>query len=259
MSRFLLTFAYNGAHYSGLQFQPRQTTVQELIEKALSQVLCEAVKVILSGRTDTGVHALAQLVQFDVKTEKAINRALNEKITRQLNGILPHDIAVISVKKTTNRFDVRKSVRKKTYTYLILISKQKNPFLNDLIWRIPHPLDLEAMRAAAKHLVGKHDFTSFCASDSCAVSKVRDLINIQFKTRCPFPLFKLKGDRCISIEFTGNGFLKQMVRTIVGTLVAVGQNKITPGDLKNILAAKDRKVAGLCAPARGLYLKKVIY
>jgi tRNA pseudouridine38-40 synthase len=259
MTRFLLNFAYNGIGYKGLQVQPGQNTVQAVVEKALKKVLCEDVKTTLSGRTDTGVHALDQLVQFNLKTEKAINRAKDKKIVLQLNGVLPEDVSVIAVKEAKKGFEVRKHSRKKTYVYHLLISKQKNPFLNNLIWRIPKTVDLTAMKKAAKHFVGKNDFTTFCAVDSYATNKVRELIKIQFKTTCPFPMFKLKGEKYISIEFTGNGFLKQMIRNMMGTLVEVGQEKRKPSDIKKLLKAKDRKQAGVCAPARGLYLKKVYY
>ncbi|MBU0504772.1 MAG: tRNA pseudouridine(38-40) synthase TruA [bacterium] len=259
MNRFLLNFAYNGIAYKGLQVQPGQKTIQATLEKALKKVLCEDVKTTLSGRTDTGVHALDQLVQFNLKTDKAINRAKDNKIILQLNGVLPEDISVIYVKVAKKGFDVRKHAKKKTYVYHILVSKQKNPFLNDLIWRLPKPVDLNAMKKAAKHLVGKKDFTTFCAVDSYATNKVRELLRIQFKTTCPFPMFKLKNEKYISIEFTGNGFLKQMIRNIVGTLVEVGQDKRSPSDIKKLLKAKDRTQAGVCAPARGLYLKKVYY
>ncbi len=259
MPRFLLKFAYNGIGYKGLQIQPRQKTIQAVVEKALKQVLCEEIKTTLSGRTDTGVHALDQLVQFTVRTEKAIKRVSDKKITLQLNGVLPDDIAIIDVKRAKKGFDVRKHARKKTYVYHILISKQKNPFLNDLIWRIPKPIDEKEMKKAAKHLIGKIDFTAFCATDSYATNKVRELLKIRFTTTCHFPMFKLKGERYLSIEFTGNGFLKQMIRNIVGTLVAVGKGDLKEKDIKTILKSRDRKKAGLCAPARGLYLKKVHY
>lgn len=255
---FKLKLAYNGKNYSGFQTQKNLPTIQTVLAKALSQITGESVVVKPSGRTDTGVHALAQFVNFTLKTKKAIARAQKTEFIHQLNCVLPDDIiALSSVPKSG--FDAQKNARSKKYEYLILISPRPNPFLENLLWRLPKSLDLSQMKMAALSLIGKHDFSSFCAADSTAITRVRELLSLRITTNSPAAFFSLPGEKFIRLEFHGRGFLKQMVRNLVGTLVEVGEGKRTPGDMAKILAAQDRKKAGRTAPARGLYLKSVHY
>jgi tRNA pseudouridine38-40 synthase len=253
-SRFTLTLAYNGAPYCGFQEQRDLPSVQGILQEALKKILGEKVVVIPAGRTDTGVHALKQTVHFDVATPKALKRLTTEDVLYKLNCILPSTILITKLKKVPTTFHVRKVRKKKTYRYHILFSAFDNPFVHNLVWRLPKTLDEKTMKTGARHLIGRHDFTSFCASDSTDPSKVKEIFSIKLSHQKPAPLFSFPHEKYLTITVDGSGFLKQMVRNIVGTLVAVGQKKITPDDVKTILAAKDRKQAYQTAPAQGLTL-----
>lgn len=255
---FKLKLAYNGKNYSGFQTQKNLPTIQTVLTKALSQITGENVVVNPSGRTDTGVHALAQFANFTLKTQKAIARAKKPGFVYQLNCVLPDDIVALSSVPKSG-FDAQKSARSKKYEYMILISARPNPFLENLLWRLPKPLNLSQMKMAALSLTGKHDFSSFCAADSTAKTRVREILSIRITTNSPAPFFALPGEKFIRLEFHGRGFLKQMVRNLVGTLVEVGEGKRRPSDMVKILAAMDRKKAGRTAPPQGLYLKSVHY
>lgn len=259
MKRYRLWLSYDGADYLGFQVQRQGATIQSEIESALTRLLGETVRVIPSGRTDSGVHALEQVVHFDANTPKAHRRLAAADAVYRLNSILPAAILIRNIKQVSPSFHARKSAKKKSYIYVISNSSQKNPFLNEHTWRIPQPLDGKAMKQAAACLIGTHDFSAFCASDSGVKNKTRRLISISFLTRRPAGIFCLPGETYLTIRFVGTGFLKQMIRRIVGTLVAVGQGKMRPGDLRKILVKKDRKAVAATAPARGLYLEKVWY
>lgn len=259
MSRFALTIAYNGENYAGLQTQPDQKTIQSEIEKTLRQILGEEARISPSGRTDSGVHALSQTVHVNLLTPKAIARIQEKSFLFKMNGVLPPDIVIQDRKAVSVNFHARRSALKKTYVYCLLISPYKNPFIEDKVWRLTKPLDEQALKKAAHSLLGQHDFSAFCASDSMVKSKIRNLHSIKITKTAPSEFFKLKGEKYLCLEFVGSGFLKQMVRNITGTLVRVGQGRLKPVDIKKILQSKDRKQASLTAPARGLYLKKVWY
>lgn len=255
---YKLTLAYNGQGYFGFQRQPHKKTIQSELERALFKILREKTALIPSGRTDAGVHALRQVCHFEIKTKKALVRLKKKNFLTSLNSVLSQGISVLSCVRKSG-FHARKNAQKKTYEYLILLSRQPHPFLEDLVWRIPHPLDAHKMEQALPFLKGRHDFSAFCASDSTARKKSREIFSITLSRKHPFPFFKISGEKCLRIQITGSGFLKQMVRNLVGTLVEIGKNKRAPSDLKTILETKDRRSAGLTAPARGLYLKKIFY
>lgn len=256
--RFRIDFRYDGTAYRGFQMQPGTHTVQSLGEQALATVLGEAVRLTPSGRTDSGVHALIQPCHLDVTTERALERIRKNDFLFKINSVLPDGIAV-SRCTSAKGFHARNAAKRKTYEYVICNARIKNPFLEDKFWRLSPALDVIAMRHAARALIGKHDFSSFCAADSTAKDKAREIFAITFSHRSPAPLFSLKGERFIRIAFTGSGFLKQMIRNIVGTLVEIGLGKRAPEEMAKILAAKDRRKAGRTAPAQGLYLKNVRY
>lgn len=255
---FKLTTSYNGQNYSGFQFQKRLTTIQLVLNEAVRKILCETVVVNPSGRTDTGVHALNQVCNFTVTSAKAIKRARDRGFVYRLNCVLPDDITVLTCVRKSG-FDAQKNARSKVYEYVILISPVANPFLERLVWRVPALLCLGDMKKAARFLVGKHDFSSFCATDSTAKTRVREILNIKFSQKSPAPFFTLPHESFLRLEFHGRGFLKQMVRNIVGTLVEVGEGKRQAEDIKTILQARDRRGAGRTAPAQGLYLVNVSY
>lgn len=260
MSRYLLNLAYHGKKYLGFQSQVSGPAIQSLIEAALKTLLKEHVSVTPSGRTDSGVHALAQMVHFDVNSGLAEEKLKKKHdILYRLNCILPPDIVVCHLKKVPHTFHAQKNALQKTYRYVILNSGRKNPFLEESVWRIPQPLDVDSVKKAAVHLVGRHDFSAFCAADATVRSKVREVFGITFSAGKMAPLFGFNGEKFINIELTANGFLKQMVRIMVGTLVAVGKGKLSPMQVKKILSSKDRRQACATAPARGLYLRKVWY
>lgn len=259
MSRFALTLAYDGKNYAGLQTQPNQKTIQSEMEGALKKILGEQVRISPSGRTDSGVHALNQILHIDLFTPKAVSRIREKSFLFRINSVLPPDIVIHKCQSVSANFHALKSATKKVYVYYLLISPYKNPFMEDKLWRLPKPLDVTALRKAVKYLQGRHDFSAFCASDSCVKGKIRDIHAIKIMETAPSAFLKLQGEKYLCLEFVGSGFLKQMVRNIMGTLVRVGQGRLKPVDIKKILQSKDRKQAGLTAPARGLYLKKVNY
>ena len=247
--RIKLTVQYKGTNYHGWQVQPNGVTIQEVLQKTLHRILNQKVNVIGSGRTDSGVHALAQVCHFDC--DKDVE---TQKIILGLNSLLPVDISVVEAKVVSPTFHAQLSAKKKTYDYLLFNSKLRSPFLEDYVWRIPYSLDIKKMKQAAKLLVGEHDFRAFCASDSNAQTTTRKIytISISVGERSKVPLQ-------IKISITGNGFLKHMIRNIVGTLVNVGRGKTTVLQFKKILKGRDRKKAGMTAPAKGLVLQAVVY
>lgn len=259
VQRFKLTIAYHGKFFQGMQAQPSGRTVQQTLEKTLTQILGEPIKITASGRTDSGVHALAQVCHFTVQNEKGLGRIRAKNFLIKLNQVLPLSLTATNLKKVSPEFHAQKQAKTKTYVYFLLCSRKKNPFVEDFVWRVKKPLSLKAMKKAKHSLIGKHDFKAFCASDHNAKTTERKLVRIKIEQKCPAVFFKLPGENYICLEFTGTGFLKQMVRIIVGTLVAVGEGKLAPEDLKTILAAKDRRLAPRTAPAQGLFLKKVYY
>ncbi len=244
MPTFKVTIEYDGTGYAGWQRQPDQPTVQAAIESALGQVSQTAVSAIGAGRTDAGVHALGQVASF--KSDRGLTA---EEWKRALNGLLPSDISVLSVEQVPEDFHARYSAKEKLYEYRILNRPDRSTLDRSRSWHIREPLAIDAMREAARHLVGRHDFSSFQNSPTDNENPVCDLRALDFIREGPL----------IRIEARADRLLKQMVRAIVGTLVEVGQGKRPPGDLKRILEAKDRKVAGKTAPPHGLYLIRVDY
>lgn len=255
---YKIKVAYQGTPFFGFQIQPHKATVQSHLEKSLQILLKEKIKIVPSGRTDTGVHALAQICHFEINSEMAKNQIIKKDFLIKLNNLLPLEIKGLSCVKK-NGFHARRHAKQKTYEYFLLISPFAHPFLANFVWHLKKDIDLNAMKKSAQYCLGKKDFSSFCAADSTTKTKVRHLEKIEFSTKNPLPFFKLGSEKTILIRFTGKGFLKQMVRNLVGTLVEVGQGKKSVQDIQKILKAKDRRKAGITAPPQGLYLKKVSY
>lgn len=269
MIRIKMIVQYKGARYVGWQVQPGAPTIQEILQKKLEQLLQVPINVIGSGRTDSGVHALAQVCHFDLPP-KANPRFLKDLkfLGHSLNRILPTDIAVYEIKKVPSIFHAQNLAKKKWYDYFILNSSTPSPFLSDYTWQIPVVLDILAMKKAAKILEGEHDFKAFAAADGDAQTSMRKLYHVKISVVKNHPLLGPDvfiqgvlhpGSKLIKMSFCGNGFLKHMVRNLVGTLVDVGKGKIKPVAMKQILKLRDRKKAGMTAPARGLMLREVIY
>jgi tRNA pseudouridine38-40 synthase len=241
---FKLVIEYDGTAYAGWQRQPNQPTVQSAIEDVIQRITQIHVSVTAAGRTDAGVHALGQVVSF--RSDKGL--AAHEWL-RALNGLLPPDISVRSVESAPEGFHARYSARHKQYDYRILNRAERSGLERNRVWHVRGPLDLDAMREAARLLVGRHDFSSFQGHPTETESALCNLTHLNL----------IQEQDVIRIQVQADRFLKQMVRAIVGTLVEVGQAKRAPESMKNILAARDRRAAGLTAPAQGLYLIRVEY
>ena len=245
MRTLKLTLEYDGTGFAGWQAQPGQRTVQGEVEAAVEKLVGERTAVFAAGRTDTGVHALGQVASFRTGSAHAPYKFLGG-----LNSLLPEDVAVLAVADAPSDFHAQKSARGKWYRYLIQDGGPRTALARSRLWRLPHRLSLEAMRQAAAPLVGEHDFSGFRSASCEATSPIKEMRRIE--------IFRDGRDRLV-IELWASAFLKQMARTIVGTLVEVGQGKRAPEAMPAILAGRDRRAAGPTAPAQGLYLLRVDY
>ena len=243
MTRYLIDFSYYGANFSGYQKQPGKRTVQDEIEKVLSSINNNSVKLTSSGRTDALVNAIHQKAHFDL--DKKIG---SYKLNGALNSYLPDDIYVNSVTKVDNLFHARYMVKSKTYEYLINTGDY-NPLLRTHVYQYCKPLNIRKMKKAVKYFIGKHDFTTFVSAEDKKEDKVREIYDASVDEK----------DGIIKITFKGSGFLKYQVRNMVGTLIKIGEEKVLPDIILSLLEKKDRKCAFLCAPAQGLTLTDVKY
>ncbi len=244
MRNLRLDLCYDGTRYRGWQRLPgREDTIQGKLETALSRILAQPIEVTGSGRTDAGVHALGQVANFHCDSGLSA-----EEILRQLRRYLPEDIGIYSCVDVPPRFHARLNARSKTYCYRIWNSEQPCVFERRYVAVMPERLDLEAMRQAAARLIGEHDFSAFCGNAKMKKSTFRrlDAIDIQHQ-----------GEE-IRLTFTGNGFLYNMVRILVGTLVEVGRGQRSPESMEALFGGK-REQAGFLAPAQGLCLMEVMY
>lgn len=244
MKRVRLLISYDGTNYCGWQIQINGITVEEVINKALRDLLSEEIEVIGASRTDSGVHALGNVAVFDTET-----RIPAEKISFALNQRLPNDIRIQKSDEVPLDWHPRFQDSTKTYEYKILNRRFPDPLRRFYTHFVYMPLDVEKMRQAAEYLVGEHDFSSFCSARSQVNSTVRTVYSLEVTKT---------GDE-ISIQISGNGFLYNMVRIIVGTLMKVGLGVYPPEHVKEILEARDRYVAGPKAPACGLTLVNIKY
>jgi tRNA pseudouridine38-40 synthase len=246
-----LTVAYDGTVYVGWQRQADGTSIQGLIEEALARIEGQPVTVTGAGRTDAGVHALAQVASVRVATTHAC-----ETYVRALNAALPEDVRVRSVEDVPETFHARFDARAKTYRYRILNGPVASPFELRYAWHVTFPLDLEAMRIALASCEGEHDFAAFQASGGVVTGTVR---TIHRATLDEVPSGVDPGTPLLTLTFTGDGFLRHMVRTLTGTLVEVARGRRPPTDLERLLETKDRSQAGETAPPHGLFLVEVTY
>lgn len=239
--RVMLTVAYDGTHYCGWQLQPNGPTIEGELNRALTELLGEDIKVTGASRTDSGVHALGNIAVFDTAA-----RMPAEKFSYALNQRLPEDIRVQRACLVESDFHPRRCVSKKTYEYRIYNAEFSMPVKRLYAHFTYVPLDADRMQRAAAVLTGEHDFKSFCAAAAVVESTVRTIHSIEV----------YRQEREIIIRVTGNGFLYNMVRIIAGTLIEVGKGNIEPERMKEILEKKDRTYAGPTAPACGLTLYK---
>jgi tRNA pseudouridine38-40 synthase len=281
-SNWKLTLAYDGSGFHGWQIQPGLTTIQGTLSEAIARLTGEHTLPQGSGRTDAGVHALAQVVSFRLAAPVPASN-----LQRALNRILPAGIRVLSCEEVPPSFHARHSARSKTYEYRIFerrirltpsqpaLERICSPFLAPYAWDCRWPLSLDAMTEAASHLLGSHDFTSMAATDpdrserdaddgspSSRPTKINPVKTITLAewSRRSVPMQESPAHEDLLIfRIAGSGFLHHMVRNIVGTLVEIGRGSLAPRDLTRILDARDRTAAGPTAPARGLYLVEVVY
>jgi tRNA pseudouridine38-40 synthase len=242
-----ITIEYDGTNYCGWQVQsrnPSRISIQEVIERALRKILREKIKLIASGRTDAGVHARAQVVNFKTSSPVPV-----DKIQKALNGLLPNDISIHKAEIAPADFHSRFDAKSKNYRYTILNRRYPSALSRDTVYFCQYPLNVPLMRKESRVLLGRHNFKSFRLTEKKERDPVRTIKKISVR----------KAAGLIEIDIEANGFLYNMVRSIVGTLIEIGRGKFPPGSLKRILASKNRKLAGPTAPAKGLCLLKVSY
>ncbi|SDM37136.1 tRNA pseudouridine(38-40) synthase TruA [Chryseobacterium taihuense] len=240
--RYFIEFSYNGKNYFGYQIQPKDISVQEELEKALSTILREPIKTTGAGRTDTGVHAKKMFAHFDTTQD------LSQQLVHQLNSFLPNDIAVYKIFRVNDDYHARFDATFRTYEYYI--SLEKNPFTQDSAWQHwRRPLDINKMNEACRILFDYEDFTSFAKLHTDNKTNLCSIYKAEWK----------QNGSELKFTVSANRFLRNMVRAIVGTMVDIGAGKIQPEDLRNIIENKNRNSAGTSAPAHGLFLVDVGY
>lgn len=245
--RYLITFSYDGSKFKGYQKQPRLKTVQGEIEKALKKINSNKdVSISASGRTDALVHAYNQKAHFDLD----VNIPL-EKLRKSLNGLIGEYIYIKKIEEVSDDFHARFDVRAKEYIYIINMGEY-NPIEKDYIYQYNKKLDLVEMERAMKYLEGTHDFKSFSKADEEKDDFVRTIVQTNL-------IRNVKDVNKVTLSFLGTGFLRYQVRNMVGLLIEIGEGKRSSEDVIDILAACDRRKAGITAPAEGLYLKDVYY
>lgn len=250
MYYYALNIKYDGTYFSGFARQPVAVTVQGCIEHALTIVLREEIYTVCAGRTDAGVHARCQVASFECATKiESFNKFL-----RSVNALIPETISITNVYEVSEDFSARFSAKERIYKYYIYNSSTRPVFTRNFAWHVAKPLDIDAMKKASRHLIGERDFKSFCVAKSAVDKTTMRCVNyIDFNNEL------VADEELIEITISGNAFLHSMVRTIVGSLVFVGQGKREPVWIKEVLEAKNRALAGECAPAKGLVFWKVSY
>ena len=241
--RYLITFSYDGSKYGGYQKQLDINTIQSELEEALTKLNNKETSIVASGRTDRGVHAINQKAHFDLDIS-----ITPDKLKMALNSLIPNDIYVKDVKEVDSNFHARFNVKSKEYIYKINLGEY-NPIEKDYIYQYGKSLDIKAMEEAIKYFIGMHNFKSLVAADDVRDNYDREIISANINV----------ADDIMTISFVGTGFLRYMVRNMVGLLIEIGEGKRNPSDVLTILEKEDRKASGKTAPACGLYLKNVNY
>lgn len=244
MKRYKMIVAYDGTNYSGFARQPHAVTIQGLLEKALYQITKQEILTLGAGRTDKGVHARGQCVAFDLET-----KIPTFKLARALNSKLPPDIVVQSVEEVNNQFHPRFNAKRKTYRYSLLNTPVSNPFDYRYTLHYPYPIDIHKMQEAANYMIGEHDFKCFCAAGSTVKDTIRTIYSIELKREGPI----------VYMDICGNGFLYNMVRIIMGTLLYVNEDKISVSAIPKMILEKDRQKAGPTVPPQGLIMLHINY
>ncbi len=244
MRNIALVVSYDGTAYHGWQCQPDLKTAQQVLQEKIENIVNHGIKIYGGARTDSGVHAFGQTVNFF--TESSIDL---RGLTRGLNSLLPDDIRIMNAREVDENFHARYSAKSKIYVYSILNAPFNSPFYSRYVWHIPFELDVSGMNDAIRLIVGEHDFSAFKKKNELYRSVVREVLKSGVKRKGDF----------VYVIVEATGFLRYMVRNIVGTLVLVGSGKINEEDFKTVLESKDREKAGPTAPARGLFLRKIKY
>jgi len=244
MRNIKLTISYDGTEYSGWQFQKNGRSIQEMIQKSIKKLTGESVNLTASGRTDSGVHAAAQVANFKTRTKLPV-----KNIQMALNRLLPRDIVIVKAEEKDANFNSQHCARSKLYRYTIFNNDFLNPITRHYAAKCFYSLDIGLMKKAARMLEGKHDFKAFQAKEDIEKRSVRTIKGIKIR----------KDVDTIYIDMEADGFLYNMVRKIVGTLVDIGRGKASVDDMKTILKKKDRRLSGPTMPAKGLCLIKVNY
>lgn len=259
MKNHLLTVKYDGTNFSGWQRQSSRRTVQGDIERALSKLCKEKVEIKGTSRTDAGVHAYMQAASFRGDFKIPIDRL---KIAA--NGMLDDDLYIMTIEEVDTEFHARFNSIGKTYIYKILVSKEKDVFAKNYFYNIQDDINIDWMREGGNRFIGEKDFRSYMSSGSDKIDTIREIYKIDIKEHPYKNLYEKEvssraKDKVITVEVTGDGFLYNMVRIMVGTLVDVGRGQIKPKDITEIIKNKDRSFTKHTAPAHGLYLKKIYF
>ncbi len=244
MNNYKLIMTYDGTPYHGWQMQDNAITVQQCLSEAIERIFGEKCTIYGSSRTDKGVHALGFCCNFKTQQERDC-----EKIAYGLNAVLPESICVLECSKADESFNARFDAKGKEYIYQLWTSRRRNPFLIDKALHHPIPIDEEMLNEQAKDYIGTHDFSAFCAAGGTTLSNVRTIFDCSVEREGDLVTFKVKGD----------GFLYNMVRIMVGTLLDINSGKIEKGSIPAIIESKSRFLAGITAKAHGLYLGEVYY
>lgn len=246
LKKFRLTIEYDGTDYHGWQRQKDLPTIQEAIEEALKRMTHQSPSVVASGRTDSGVHALDQVAHFSIQTEMA-----PDVLKRGINSLTPSDIVIKECRAVADSFHARFGALSKVYDYYIYNHPTPTALYRRYTWHIKRRLDLTAMREGAAFLLGTHDFSAFEATGSERTHAVRTILGATVTSR--------ESGRFVIVSIEGSGFLRCMVRNLVGTLADVGRGKTSPENFRHVLESRDRAQAGATAPSRGLFLRTVRY
>ena len=248
LRNIVIKIAYDGTNYHGFQRQLPENhstiAIQNILENKFQKIFGDKIEIAAAGRTDAGVHALGQVINFHTNGTIPVN-----KIPIAASNLLPKDIVVIDAWEADSNFNARHSAKSKIYTYRILNSPVSNPFVNRYVWHIRYSLNVEAMKSAISLLVGKHDFSTFRASGGAPMSPIRSIYSADIN------IFNSE----LQIKIHANGFLYHMARNIVGSLVAVGRGRFNVDDFRNIFESRDRNKAAPTAPPQGLCLDEVFY
>jgi tRNA pseudouridine38-40 synthase len=245
MRAIKLIIEYDGTAYHGWQIQPGLMTIQGVLMEKIRQITQGEVNLIGAGRTDAGVHALGQVANFH--TESTIDLT---SLQKGLNSLLPPDIVVRGIEEVEEEFHARFSAKSKVYEYCILNQPYPSAICRNFAWFIPYTLDISSMKRCGEILIGTHDFSSFRAAGDESRHSVRKVLRLEIE---------LREGNMIVVVVEANAFLREMVRSIIGTLIDVGRGKTTLTEFKKIFRAQDRRRAGMTAPAHGLFLKEVTY